>query len=161
MRNTCKVMNVNMLDFFEKCGMLKPYDHEVSDYGGAIHLIITQEEVDEFKAEINAMNYPQPVSPVIYYISGNSVDAFKNKAAVVGTTGKGVSGSGSSRLVTASVWKNVVVFETYAGNELVKATLPFTNYADKSATTVAYPDGSTRIEAVGWDGTRTLVYGTR
>lgn len=109
MRNTCKVMNVNMLDFFEKCGMLKPYDHEVSDYGGAIHLIITQEEVDEFKAEINAMNYPQPVSPVIYYISGNSVDAFKNKAAVVGTTGKGVSGSGSSRLVTASVWKNVVV----------------------------------------------------
>ncbi|MEI3153912.1 MAG: M60 family metallopeptidase [Odoribacter sp.] len=161
MRNTCKVMNVNMLDFFEKCGMLKPYDHEVSDYGGAIHLIITQEEVDEFKAEINAMNYPQPVSPVIYYISGNSVDAFKNKAAVVGTTGKGVSGSGSSRLVTASVWKNVVVFETYVGNELVKATLPFTNYADKSATTVAYPDGSTRIEAVGWDGTRTLVYGTR
>lgn len=107
------------------------------------------------------MNYPQPVSPVIYYISGNSVVLSRIKQQSVGTTGKGVSGSGSSRLVTASVWKNVVVFETYAGNELVKATLPFTNYADKSATTVAYPDGSTRIEAVGWDGTRTLVYGTR
>ena len=161
MRNTCKVMNANMLEFFEKCGMLKPYDHDVSDYGGVVHLTITQEEVDEFKAEINTMGYPAPASPVIYYISGNSVEAFKNKAAVVGTTGEGVSGSGSSRLVTASAWKNVVVFETYAGEELVKATLPFTNYADKSATTVAYPDGSTRIEAVGWDGTRTLVYGTR
>lgn len=161
MRNTCKVMNANMLEFFEKCGMLKPYDHDVSDYGGAVRLTITQEEIDEFKAEIQAHEYPQPASPVIYYISGNSVDAFKNKLDVVGRTGEGVSGTGSTRLVTAATWKNVVMFETYAGNELVKLTLPFTNYKDRTATTVFYPDGSTRIEAVAWDGKRTLVYGTR
>lgn len=161
MRNTCEVMQTNMLDFFEKCGMLKPIDRDVSDYGGAKRLTITEEDIAAFKAEINAKAYAQPASPVIYYISGNSVDAFKNRAAVVGATGEGVSGNGSSRLVTASAWKNVVVFETYAGDQLVKATLPFTNYADKSATTVAYPDGSTRIEAVAWNGERTLVYGSR
>ncbi len=160
MRNTCKVMNANMLEFFEKCGMLKPYNHDVFDYG-TVHLTITQEEIDEFKAEIQAHEYPQPASPVIYYISGNSVDAFKNKLDVVGRTGEGVSGTGSTRLVTAATWKNVVMFETYAGNELVKLTLPFTNYKDRTATTVFYPDGSTRIEAVAWDGKRTLVYGTR
>ena len=30
---------------------------------------------------------------------------------------------------------------------------------DLSETKVCYPEGSTRIEAVSWDGTRTLVYG--
>lgn len=161
LRNTCNVMQTNMLDFFEKCGMLKTIDREVSDYGGNRTLTITEQDIADFKAEIEGLQYKAPESPVVYYISGNSVNAFKNRAAVQGTTGAGVSGSGSTRLVTAAAWKNVVVFETYAGSELLKVTLPFTNYADKSATTVAYPDGSTRIEAVAWDGTRTLVYGTR
>lgn len=161
MRNTCKVMKADMAEFFEKCGMLRELDADVNDYGGAKRLTITREDIDAFKAEIKGQYKNQPVSPVIYYISGNSVNAFKNKAAVVGTTGEGVTGSGSTRLVNASSWKNVVVFETYAGNELVKLTLPFTNFADKTATTVFYPDGATRIEAVAWDGTRTLVYGKR
>lgn len=161
MRNTCQVMQADMTQFFEKCGMLREVDRDVSDYGGTVRLTITQQDIETFKNEIKAENYPQPVSPVIYYISGNSVNVFKNRAAVEGTTGVGVTGSGSSRLVTAQAWKNVVVFETYAGNELVKLTLPFTNFKDKTATTVFYPDGATRIEAVSWDGSRTLVYGTR
>ena len=34
-----------------------------------------------------------------------------------------------------------------------------TDSKDNSSTTVTYPEGSTRIEAVSWDGKRTLVYG--
>jgi len=33
--------------------------------------------------------------------------------------------------------------------------------AAKSTTQAYYPEGSTRIEAVAWDGTRILVYGKR
>lgn len=160
-RNTCDVMKTNMLDFFERCGMLKPIDRDVSDYGGAKRLTITAQDIAELKAEIENKNYAKPLSPVVWYISGNSVQAFKHRAVVAGTTGEGISGTGSSRLVAASAWQNVVVFETYKRDELVKITLPYTNYADKSATLVAYPDESTRIEAVAWDGTRTLVYGAR
>ena len=36
-----------------------------------------------------------------------------------------------------------------------------TDSPDRSTTLVRYPAGSTRIEAVAWDGTRTLVYGSR
>ncbi|MGL5682359.1 MAG: M60 family metallopeptidase [Marinifilaceae bacterium] len=161
MRNVCHVMQTDMTLFLEKCGMLKPYNHEVSDYGGAKLLEITEAEVEAFKNEIQALGYKQPLTNVVNYISGNSIDAYKNKLAVQGTTGVGVSGTGASRIVAASQWQNVVAFETYAGEELVKLALPFTNYKDRSATHVLYPDGATRIEAVAWDGTRTLVYGER
>lgn len=159
MRNTCQVMNANMTKFFKTCGMLKEVDRNISGYGGSERLTITSEDIAAFEQEMEDL--PEPESPVIYYISGYTVNSFKNKIDVVGTTGEGVSGSGTSRLVEASKWKNVVMFETYAGDELLKLTLPYTNFADKTATTVYYPDGSTRIEAVGWDGKRTLVYGTR
>ena len=46
-------------------------------------------------------------------------------------------------------------------NELVRATMVGTDSKDNSSTTVTYPEGSTRIEAVSWDGKRTLVYGKR
>lgn len=159
MRNACQVMNANLTKFFKACGMLKEVDRNISGYGGTEQLTITSEDIAALEEEVK--NLPEPVSPVIYYISGYTVNAFKNKAAVIGTTGEGVSGSGTSRLVEASKWKNVVMFETYAGDELKKLTLPYTNFADKTATTVYYPDGSTRIEAVAWDGTKTLVYGAR
>ena len=66
-----------------------------------------------------------------------------------------------SKTVSHSVWKNVVAFETYAGNELVEVCIVGTGTIDNSSTFIRYPKGATRIEAVSWDGKRTLVCGTR
>ena len=47
------------------------------------------------------------------------------------------------------------------GNELVEVCIVGTGTIDNSSTFIRYPKGATRIEAVSWDGKRTLVCGTR
>lgn len=106
--------------------------------------------------------YPKPATPVLYYLSGNSEKAFKEKLPVEGTYGEGLRIKSDGNIVVShDVWKNAAVFETYEGDELKYVALVGTDSSDLSSTLVRYPSGSTRIEAVAWDGTRTLVYGER
>ena len=63
--------------------------------------------------------------------------------------------------VDHAIWKNVVAFETYKGKELTDICIVGTGDVTNKTTRVDYPTGATRIEAVGWDGSRTLVTGSR
>ncbi len=158
MRNASDVLKLDMSHFFTMVGMLKPIDKDMDDYTRA-QLTITADECAELTRYMG--RYPQPDSPVIFYISANSVDAYKNRAAVEGTTGEGVSGTGNKRTIDHTVWKNVATFETYRGKELMKIAMVGTDSEDNSSTLVQFPDGATHIEAVAWDGKRTLVFGSR
>lgn len=62
-RQVCRVGNRNMLDFFDKWGYLKAVDTSINDYGSK-RLVITQKQIDDFKAEINSKNYPKPTIEV-------------------------------------------------------------------------------------------------
>lgn len=161
MKNACDVAKEDLTDFFIKAGMLKPIDRDMDDYSRG-QLTITQADCNNLVKY--AKKYPKPESPVIYYISANSVDAFKNKKPIEGTYNEGVTPpqEGSDLLrVSHDVWKNVVAFETYAGDKLVKACIVGTGSpgSDQSFTMVRYPNGATRVDAVSWDGKRTTVFG--
>ena len=159
MRNTMDVVKEDLTDFFIKCGMLKPIDKELDDYARD-WMTITQEECDEMVRY--ASRYPKPATPVLYYLSGNSEKAFKEKLPVEGSYGEGLRVKSDGNVVIShDIWKNAAVFETYEGDELKYVALVGTDSSDLSSTLVRYPSGSTRIEAVAWDGTRTLVYGER
>lgn len=138
--------------------MLKPIDQELDDYTCA-RMTITEADCKNLIAY--ARKYKKPESPVIYYISVNSAEAYKNRLPVRGVYNQGVTEQGNRRIVSHDVWKNAVVFETYKDREMVRITMAGTDSRDNSSTTVPYPEGSTRIEAVSWDGRRTLVYGKR
>lgn len=56
------------------------------------------------------------------------------------------------------MWKNVVVFEAYAGKELKCVTMVGTGTEDNSATIARVPEGCDRLMAVGWDGKRLEVF---
>lgn len=163
MRNACDIMGQDLTDFFEKAGMLKEVDQQVNDYGNTARLVITADDVAEMKAY--ASKYPKPATPVLYYLSGNSVEMYRNRLPVSGTLNEGVTVSiiknkenKNFRTVSADVWKNAVVYETYAGEQLTKAAICGTGFGYGGSTVVSYPTGSTCIKAVAWDGTRTLVY---
>lgn len=158
MRNTCDVLKLDLTSFFTLVGMLKPIDKDMDDYTRA-QLTITQAQCDDLVRY--AARYKKPDSPVIFYISANSVDAYKNRAAVQGSADQGVTGDGTTRIIDHAIWKNVAAFETYRGTDLIKIAMPGTGSANNVTTLVQYPAGSTRIEAVSWDGKRTLVTGTR
>lgn len=158
MKRSIEASGYNLAPFFEQMGLLRVIDRSIDDYAVG-QVTITQADVDEVKA-LGAAK-PMPSSPVISYISANSVDAFKNRRAVSGTFNQGVTTNGATKSILHSVWRNVVVFETYKGDDLVDIAMVGTGSSDNSSTHVRYPEGSTRIEAVGWNGERVLVFGAR
>lgn len=159
MRNTMDVIGEDLTDFFIKAGMLTPIDKTFDDYGVGT-ITITEEDVDELVEY--AKRYPKPASSAIYYLSSQSLPAYVNRLAVQGTFGAGITDNDNDTFtVSHNIWKNVAVFETYRGEILDRVAMVGTDSPDRSTTLVRYPAGSTRIEAVAWDGTRTLVYGSR
>ncbi|MFV0484485.1 MAG: M60 family metallopeptidase [Bacteroidales bacterium] len=160
-KNACDAAGQDLTDYFKKIGMLKVVDRDFADYVSA-RRTITQTMIDE--AVSYAAKYPKPETDYIYYISANCIDAFKNKKPVIGYYNMGISdvaGNVSKKQIAHGIWRNVVAFETYEGNTLSSATMVGAESRDRTFTRVPYPAGSTRIEAVAYDGTRTLVLGSR
>lgn len=156
-KNACDATQCDLSDFFIRVGMLKKVDKVFDDYSTA-RKTITQQMIDETVAY--AKKYERPATDYIFYISGNSVDSYKNKRKISGSYGVGISGD-TQKQIDHGVWKNVTVFETYQGNTLTHITMVGTGSAGNAYTNVPYPANSTRIEAVAWDGTKVLVLGKR
>lgn len=159
MRRLIDASGMDMTEFLEKIGLLRTYDMRVGDYGGPKQVTITQAMVDEIRTY--GQSKPKVPTPVLYYISANSLEAYKKQLPVQGTFGQGITSGELSKTISHSVWKNVAAFETYAGDKMVEVCIAGTGRMDNTSTFVRYPEGATRIEAVSWDGKRTLVFGAR
>ncbi|MGR5576128.1 M60 family metallopeptidase [Bacteroides thetaiotaomicron] len=158
MKRAIDASEMNLTDFFKKMGLLREINMKVGDYGPAKQITITKEMVEEIES-YGKTKSPVP-TPVIYYISGNSLDTYKKQLSVQGVFNQGVSNGNLSKTISHSVWKNVVAFETYAGDELVEICIAGTGSTNNSSTFVRYPEGATCIKAVSWDGKRETVCGT-
>lgn len=127
-------------------------------------LIITAQDITAVVSTVKAKNYPSPTSPVLNYISSNSLPFFKNRQALDGTTNTGVTlNTNSDPLLTtltinAQQWQNVVAFETYNQKTLMDVAIFGTGDASLATTLVRYPANATSVYAVSFDGTRILVY---
>ncbi|PTN07721.1 all-beta uncharacterized protein [Mangrovibacterium marinum] len=156
-KNVCDAVQFDLTDFFTNIGMLKEVDKLFGDYSSR-QKTITTAMIEE---TINYISkYPKPAcAQTIQYISVNNLNAYQNQLPVQGSYGQGINELSDAIRINHSVWKNVVVFETYSGNELSRLTMTGSGDASNSSTTVPFPDGASRIEAVAFDGTRTLVYG--
>lgn len=75
-RATCRIANLDLTAFFEAWGFLTPVDITVNDYATK-QFTITQQQIDNLKAEIAAKNYPQPAHNNIYSITDNNVSNYK------------------------------------------------------------------------------------
>lgn len=158
MRNVCDVVKEDLTDFFVKAGMLKPIDKDMDDYTRA-QLTITAAQCKELVKY--ASRYPKPATPVLYYLTANSVNAYQKRLPVEGTYNKGLLFKENTCTISHDYWKNVTVFETYKGDKLTHVAMVGTDSPDQSTTLLRFPEGSTRIEAVAWDGERTVVYGKK
>jgi hypothetical protein len=74
-RQVCRISNLNMLDFFEKWGFLRPVDKSLDDYGTK-RFTVTQAQVNALKQEIQNKNYPMPHTDV-HKITENNVSQYK------------------------------------------------------------------------------------
>lgn len=159
MKRCIDASGMNLCDYFINMGLLKESERLVGDYGGPKQVNLTATMVQE------VLNYaqgkPKPSSPVMGYISANSVHMYKNKLRLSGTFNTGLTLNNGGLTVSHSVWQNAVAYETYKDNQMIDICISGTGDRFNSTTFVEFPEGATRIEAVGYDGTRILVYGKR
>ncbi len=155
-RTACDVTQTDLTDFFTYSGMLLPIDKWVDDYTCA-QMTITESDIAAVKQY--ASKYKKQETPAMHYITANSIDYYKNKLPVAGKFNEGIELKDKYLIVDHHIWKNVVAFETYENNQLVKIAFAGAGSNDNQSTLVRYPDNATRVEAVAWDGKRSLVYG--
>ena len=150
MKRACDAARLDLSDFFVKLGMLAPIDRISNDYVPGYITITKDMCLDAIRY---AARYPKPDSSVIYYISGNTVDVYKKRAAVVPSKKPYELREGAIE-VSENEWKNAVAFEAYRDKKLLHVSLRGLNHEDNCSTTVLCPEGTNRVMAVQWDGKR-------
>lgn len=150
-KNACDVSKLDLTDFFEHSGILAPIDLIVDDYTVG-RMKITEEDISQVKKY--AAKYPKPSTPVLHYLTANSVKSYEKQLPVTGITGQGFEKQLNTLIVQHDQWKNAVAFETYAGNKLIKIAFNGLGSENAKTTIVQIPEGTTSVKAVGWDGTR-------
>ncbi|WP_029280587.1 Ig-like domain-containing protein, partial [Pedobacter borealis] len=151
----------DLTDFFIKGGYLLPIDADISDYGTIHRLTITQAQIDALSTAMKA-KYPKPVSPVLNYISANTVDTYKNRIPLAATAVAtvGVTVNAGTLTIDNTKWTGAVAFETYNQKALTDVAIYAAGDGTtaNANTTVQYAAGSTSVYAIGYDGSRKLVY---
>lgn len=150
-KNACDVSKLDLTDFFEHSGILTPINLIVDDYTVG-RMKITEEEINQIKRY--ASKYPKPSTPVLHYLTANSVKSYEKQLPVTGITGQGFEKQPNQLIIDNDQWKNAVAFETYTGNKLIKIAFNGLGSDDAKTTIVRVPEGATSVKAVGWDGTR-------
>jgi len=153
-KNSCDAAKLDLTDFFEKSGILAPIDLIVDDYTVG-QMKITEQDVAEVKKY--ASKYPKPQTPVLHYLTANSIDIYKNQQSLKGIKNQGIQKETNKIIIDNTKWPNAVAFETYKNNALVKIAFRGAGSEDASKTIVHIPEGYTSVKAVGWDGQRSDV----
>lgn len=161
-RNTCDAVQEDLTDFFVNTGFLRPIDKDIDDYGIG-RLTVTQAQIDAVIAAIKAQYPNKPVSPVISYISAHSVEMFKYRQPLDGSTGDGVElvedDGAPYLLIDHDIWKNAVAYEAYDSTDrMIHITITGTGDLTNKTTYVQYPEGAYKVYAIGYNGQKILVY---
>ncbi len=163
MKLACDSARLNLLPFFEKAGMLKPINAYIEDYTPG-WIVISDEMIANLKNHVREQGYPTPKEE-INYINAHNFHIYRDKLAleVPSEYGYGCKdmGNGTIRVEHAKV-KNAVAFETYdAYGNLTHITMYglAATYNTHTDTKVLFTGESAYIVAVGYDGTRKMIYG--
>ena len=163
MKLACDSTGLNLLPFFEKAGMLKPINAYIEDYTPG-WLVISTEMIDALKEHVRTQGYPTPMEE-INYINAHNYHIYRDCLAleVPSEYGYGCKdmGNGTVRVEHSKV-KNAVAYETYDGyGNLTHITMYGLNTERDTHidTKVLFTGNSAYIVAVGYDGTRKMIYG--
>ena len=163
MKLACDSARLNLLPFFEKAGMLKPINAYIEDYSPG-WIVISDAMIANLKNHVREQGYPTPKDE-INYINAHNFHIYRDGLAleVPAEYGYGCKDmdNGTVRVEHAKV-KNAVAFETYdADGNLTHITMYglAATYNTHTDTKVLFTGNSAYIVAVGYDGTRKMIYG--
>ena len=74
-RQVCVQAEVDLLDFFEKWGFLRPVDKVINDYGNK-NFTITEKQIADLKAEIQAKGFEKAPAD-LHLLTDENVDQYR------------------------------------------------------------------------------------
>ncbi len=155
-RHLAEAAKCDLGDFYLQTGMLALMNRHLADYSS--HQATISEGMIE-SALRRLARLPKPESSVIYYLTANSVDIYRDRLDVVKSPEfrPEIPEGGGDISFPADKWANAVAFEVYKGKKLLRICLRGLGQQDNASTTVICPPGANRIRAVQWDGKRYTV----
>ncbi len=138
----CTASKLDLGEYFDKAGMLRPLDE------GSIS--VTEKMIDEVKHY--AKRFPEPDSPVLYYITKGCIKLFKEKAAPYRPADVDIEEESDCYIVALTGMEGIVAIEAYQGEELVG--LATVDMAEGEHLSVPVSEQADEFIAIGWDGTR-------
>ena len=156
----CDSARLDFSDYFLHTGMLAVMNRHVNDYSS--HWVTITEDMCRASLE-HARQYPKPDSPVVFYLTVNSVPIYRDKLDIKPSPDfrPQITERPSRRFtVPGDKWANAVAFEVYNGDKLIRVCLKGLNQKDNQSTDVLLPPGATTVMAVQWDGKRFIIYNT-
>lgn len=151
---------IDLCDFFEKAGLLRPIHAYIEDYSPGWN-VITQAMCDELKSYIASKGYPKAPA-ALNYINAYNCENFRNEVHLAeGTVGNGCTLQSNKVKVDNEAWPGAVGYETYnAAGELIRITMFGLGDSQISSkyTYVLFPSDASYIMAVGYDGTKVKIY---
>ncbi len=158
----CNAARLDFSDFFLETGMLAVMNRYVNDY--ASHWVTITEDMCA-AALRHAAQYPKPDSPVIFYITVNNVNIYRDRLPITPSPDfkpSPIPHPSPRFTVPADKWANAVAFEVYdSSGRLIRICLRGLNQKDNASTDVLLPQGATTVMAVSWDGKRYIIYSTK
>lgn len=154
-----KAAGLDLTDFFERWGYLRPVDNAafLNTYNNEFRITLTQQKVDEVKAKIRSLGLPKP-GVAFEYITTRNMDMFRTPRPVVPGTA-----TRDGQMLRFTDWQNVVAWEVVDGS----GSLVYTStgwHQDFSANVAGFslPDNipwqtSYRVRAISATGQRTVV----
>lgn len=138
---TCDLLELDLTDYFRSWGFLREIDKEIDDYG-VERLWITSNQIAEVESYIASKNYEKAPAGLIY-LNDDNIACFTNGEAMTEGTA-----TRSGNAVTVSNSSNVVAFEVYQNETLVKVF---------NKPTFNVPDGTVTVKAVSAGGERKVI----
>lgn len=145
------VAQMDLTEFFETWGFLKPIDMEVDDYSKA-QLTITEAQSQATKDHMK--QYSEKPDMIIQYLTDDNLDIYKEKKEVVKGTYTIVEENSSTYIRLSSEWKNYVAVEVYHKCKLINVERQGNKFR-------LPPVKNISVYAVQYDGKRILVKGAK
>lgn len=83
-------------------------------------------------------NTKKATTPVMHYITASSVNYYKNKLPIKGELNKGITKGENTLTINHSIWQNVVAFETYKGDQIIKIAFGGAGSHENTSTLVRF-----------------------
>ncbi len=152
----CDASRLDLTEFFLQTRMLAPMNRTLGTGARQQTLTITLNDIKSVWQ--HAQKYPTPSSRILHLLHAGNVQLYRDQRPLLKTGVSPLSPALHRISIPTGYLSGAVAYEVSAGAQSLQITQPLPSKTGSGAAQLDFPNEATRLEAIGWDGTRLLLY---